>query len=791
MRTSLRTLVIRLMMVGIASCNAAAQDERESVTIWLMPSENAGQPKAIPAAELPAKMRAFREEHLKNHVRILNLEGPLAMRTEGWNPQFNVPRFQIIASQVETLKTLAGFASDKSVTVAVRFITWDEAFTLLNSDQSTGLDVLPDLTQIGTSWAGYFEGKSMLDSFEPLDSSDLPLRDIGSTPAAALSFLNDVRVIFFWKGKNLDDPKDHPLRLENASWPALLKSFRDGTEPGDTLSLPVGFTLNLLHDYFPLALSGQASSVFKRNWFGYYVNLTDNQSTSIPDYLAENSTILLASGEQRRIVEFPESSHEESARAFIDGRYRAVIEPFAFLSRWYEDFETQQKARVGESKERRRFWDYAGVLVPPLTFHGGSDLVILRARRNPELARSLARFLSQDERFNTVLSASGHLPSGKRDRSGNRSYGIDELFKTMAASGVWGDFSEFRSQLLGVLKSPLTYPDLPYWPVAIESHDVQEGFQRVWRRLAGEDISRLRESQDALQTQINDRLFWPARAWRGVRDALPYLIPLIMIAGFLQYRSNRNAKQARRNTEQENRMTEQRIRNAEQKISLLIGFRQNARHGASSNRIWENLKNLHVEVKSQRLDAIQGMRRVDELAHIYFERFLRFDRQVEERFEREFKGNHESECLANILDYAWDGAAAHFQLCGGGDPQMQISLQLPSGILLSRWRSVLLLVMEEWFFNCLRYASPQPGVISVSLESSNVITVTSPGCLSDENLMNFAAKAGSGMSRKGIPLIRDLCFEAFGSKIDCTNELECITVSISLPLEDENDYLGD
>jgi hypothetical protein len=100
----------------------------------------------------------------------------------------------------------------------------------------------------------------------------------------------------------------------------------------------------------------------------------------------------IGKGEVRQLAIFPETTHEEVIRTFVNGGYQATLEPASFMPRWVDDFYERQRKK----DKAQRFWDYALAVVPPGGFKGGGELVVLSRTSDPELAFKLADYLATD-----------------------------------------------------------------------------------------------------------------------------------------------------------------------------------------------------------------------------------------------------------------------------------------------------------------------------------------------------------------------------------------------------------
>ena len=81
--------------------------------MWLIPAENAGPNDIAQGERIPDQLAALRKSLEGTGVRLLNVEDPLAMKAIFWNSQFNVPNFQVVATQRKTLEALKKFAREQ------------------------------------------------------------------------------------------------------------------------------------------------------------------------------------------------------------------------------------------------------------------------------------------------------------------------------------------------------------------------------------------------------------------------------------------------------------------------------------------------------------------------------------------------------------------------------------------------------------------------------------------------------------------------------------------------------
>jgi hypothetical protein len=630
-------LYVGLLCVALASV-AEAQTQPKQVSVWLMPVENAG-PNAIAQGEnIPSDLERLRTSLAQTRVRLLNVEDPLAMKARSWNPEFNVPNFQVIASQRKTLAALQRFAEGNQVDVVVRFVTWDEAFGLLSADHAAGPDALPDVAQIGTSWRGYFAAKHRILSRPNWQRSRGNWRDVLGIPACALPYTNDVRLLFYWKRIPSALPNAPPLELNGASWQAVLDSLRDGAGMGDTVAFATGVTLNLLHDYASLVWSGPDEKLIKTGLLGPSIDLAGKGAMTVPEYLAGHARIPLGNGEYRRLISFPESSHEEVSRTFVNGGYRATLEPANFIGRWAEDFEERQRKREQDKKPRQQFWDYAAASVPPGSFKGGSELVVSAKTDVGELAFSLADFLATDPQYTEVLAQAGQLPSGRPG------YGIDALANSLRHGGDDASARVFSEGVQKAIDQGHEYPDFEEWPIIVENRAVLEKLQRVWRRMAVGDRDGMHQAARDVQWEINSRIHWPDRAWNAFVQSWPLLlVGAILLIGYAAWSYRQRSQSLRR-------------------LMTLLHLYRASRH-ESLKILGDNLIGLVAQRETGELDSDQLTKKLSQLAHHYTDpdKLGPYMTLLGEDLVSEIQGTEAVATLSAIVDSAEKGAKLHYQ----------------------------------------------------------------------------------------------------------------------------------
>jgi signal transduction histidine kinase len=530
---------------------ALAADADRQVSIWIIPPEESGPNDIAQGEDIPSRMEGLRLSLAGTRVRLLNVEYPLATKTgsqrsgnsgeAGWYPEYTVPNFEVVANQRRAFAALERFAEQNNAYIVLRLITWREAFELLHAGRTTGPDALPDVMEVGTTWTGNLAANGRIRSRPDWQRSRGNWRDVLGIPACALPYTTDVRLLFYWKRLPSAAPDSPPLTLNNTSWPALLDSVESGTSSADTVALPTAITLNLLYDYVSLVRGGGSQSIIHRGLFGPRVSFSGESALAVPVYLAEHSWVPVGKGEARPLISFPETTHEEVTRAFVNGGYRASLETASFVSRWAGDFYERQRKK----DKPERFWDYAAAAVPPGGFKGGGELVVLSGTSDAELAFKLADYLATDPEYTEMLAQAGFLPPGRPG------YGVDGLVASLVSDERdVRDARIFGEAVQKAIEQGDRYPDFERWTVVFENLTVLEKLQHVWRQMAEGDVAGMRQAAKDVDWEINSQIYLPSRAlnaviqyWRLVALILSIAIVLVVIGELHRRRLRQVARQ--------------------------------------------------------------------------------------------------------------------------------------------------------------------------------------------------------------------------------------------------------
>jgi hypothetical protein len=471
-----------LVLILMSSTLLAAQNR--PLTVWLIPSEEAEARAGSDSNDITQEIQQFNQTLKDGPVRVLNTVPPLDQQLIVWNSAFAVPNWAWVKNQTETIRALQRFATLHKTRINVRFVTWDKAFASLTLPRTPDENnPPPDVVQIGTTWAAYFASKGLIVSRPHNGLRVGAWQPVMGIPSAALPYINDTRLLFYWKRLPRQDLSAPPLVLDTSSWKSVLDSLRNQGGPEDRLAFAGGLTLNLLYDYSMLVWAGGGDSITSTNW-RVHADLTSENALRVPRLLAEAAT----EKNGRRLLAVPESSHQELTKAFAAGEYRGTIEPAAFISRWKKDFDKTFKGA-------KRFWDYAAAAVLPQPFHGGSYLTVMPSPDLSPIAFDLAEFLATDDEYTTVLARNGHLPAL---RAG---YGMDVLLDWLGGSA--DEAKQFTNLVQQATIQGRSLPDLPNWPTAIESTEVQEAMQRVWRRIGEGNLKSLNIEAHVAEDTLN------------------------------------------------------------------------------------------------------------------------------------------------------------------------------------------------------------------------------------------------------------------------------------------------
>lgn len=525
---------IAIAIILAAVClnfNVFAETSRP-ITVWLIPSEEAEARATTEPSKVSGQIREFNAalEHAEGRVRVLNTLPPLDQQLIVFNEAFGVPNWAWVKNQTETIRALQRFSALHQVTINVRFITWDRAFSDLTLSRKANMtSPPPDVVQIGTTWAAYFASRGLIVSRPDSVGGLRAWERVLGRPAAVLPYINDIRLLFYWKRLPSQDLAVEPMLLNSSTWDNILTSIEKKGGPEDRIAFAGGLTLNLLMDYSMLVWAGGGEPISTSRWRSH-CDLTSENALRVPRLLARAASAENA----RRLLVVPEASHQALTQAFVVGDYRATIEPANFVSRWKKDFD---KTFPTES-----FWDHAAVTIPPQPFRGGSYLAVMPSPDLPETAFELAEFLATDDAYTRVLSQNAHLPSL---RAG---FGMDVLLDWLGGADS-ADAKQFTAAVQQANRQARTFSDLPNWPTDIEAIDIQEAIQRLWRRIGEGNIGELEREAAEAESIVNLKIDRVAQT-RQILTRLWWVAAIIILAfAFQKWKSQRSGLLALRLTE--------------------------------------------------------------------------------------------------------------------------------------------------------------------------------------------------------------------------------------------------
>lgn len=734
-----------------------------SLNLWIIPAENAGPGRIAAGEEIAKSVDALNRRFADTQVIVANTTDPvLKMQLLAWNPAFAVPNASLVISQTGTLQALAAYAAASNVSIRVRFITWDEAFGLisgLNPDARS--KDYPDVIQIGSTWKAYLASRRVTMSRPHWEVDRGNWADLPGLPASSLPYITDVRLLYYWKRLPSALPGSREFVINTSSWSALVDSVRDKTGTSDTIAFPTGLTLNVLHDYAPLIWAGNGPFI-ARGLFGWRVDLTSPAALAIPLELQRRAIDMSRPREPRTLITFPESSHEDADRIFVNGGYRVIEEPASFIDRWRQDF------RQRHEKDGLRFWDYAAAAVPPKSFKGGSDLAVTRGTANPRASFALADFLATDEEFTKILSQSGFLPSGRRG------YGADILTDSLTeTTGYSPEIEHFVDSVQKAIQQGVDYDPLPKWPVELENRRVQEAFQVIWRRMGERDPGRLRAAAAEAEWMINSRIYWPDEFWSGLLEARWALLGMLLlalgVAGYFIYR----------------RLQAQRA------LNLLLFLHRAHRHDAAKF-LGDNFFGLASAAKRDGTAGSVFLEEVLALSLHFKDKLVPHIEKIAAGQFADFFQKPVTMRLDDIAEAAYLGATYIFEAKSvQPTPCFRYVSEDLDKWKLAKMPYALLVALEEWFLNSIQYAAGKGfrnPVLSIKTNGS-ILTVDSQGDLDPIMTEILTRKPEIGDlsdGRQGLKLIRNILYYGYGSRVRIAGSVQGGTtpvIRISIPLK--------
>src|SRR4051794_21779180 len=103
--------MFRLKAILLAAALGALGQDAPTVTVWLIPAENAGPDDMARGDKVNTLIRAFDEKLSQTRVTVLNTsDSRLKDKLLSWNPAFAVPNASVVTSQLRTVEALDRFA---------------------------------------------------------------------------------------------------------------------------------------------------------------------------------------------------------------------------------------------------------------------------------------------------------------------------------------------------------------------------------------------------------------------------------------------------------------------------------------------------------------------------------------------------------------------------------------------------------------------------------------------------------------------------------------------------------
>jgi len=468
--------------------------QTRTVTLWMMPLEPAIE-DGNAGANISAEVQQFNAS--RRHVFVANSNPPFDQWLVLHSVELAAPNWSWVKGQTKILDKLESFGALNNLKVHVRFLNWGEALDALQNRNHLASGDQPDLAQIGTTWENCFATNGCL-------------KDANAHAGQPVPFINDLRLLYYWKRFPWQSASPQDAVSMNASdWDSLIDSLKKA--PDGSLALPIGLTNNLIHDYLPLVRAGWKKAgkephLVKRCLLGQCLDLTSDEAMEVPLMLAKKACGDLPCASPpgaapvhppRHLFTFIDADHEEVTRGFMRGEYLAIIEPVHFIQRWRAEFnQTVHDATQGS------FSDHAGVAIPPATFLGGSSLVVLATTRQQQAdAQNLQLIMTTDNDYTEALARLGHLPEAVPQ------HGATLLAETM---GTDADGIPIVTAINQAFPDPRPKgPDeIAKWAMEMEAPSSLEAMQQVWRRMGDPkpDLGTIRTAAADAERTVNVRV---------------------------------------------------------------------------------------------------------------------------------------------------------------------------------------------------------------------------------------------------------------------------------------------
>lgn len=785
-----------------------------TITVSLMPSEPADESRVPQDVSLDREIEDFCRQY--PHVTILNTSDPY-LRTQlvVWSPEFALAAWPMLKGQRHTLEALEGFAKQHNVHVNFRLESWARALSDLGDKKSP-----PDVAQVGSTWIATLAAAGLL---KPSPSDGLEWRPVAGIARASLPYTTDLRLIFYWRRPLGSSPTVPLFNPTSGSWPSFLKSLEEYVEATGSkpIAFPIGLSQNLLHDYAGLVWAGGGGILSMGKW-RTYINLTDKKSLAVPLLLA-SSAVVTRGAQPYRLLAFPEMDHEEATRHFMAGDYLAVIEPVAFIRRWFDNFAQRDPKPLTPQQRvvrQREFWDYAGVGILPRTFKGGSDLVVPSSTRVLHLAFSLASFLTHDKGSTELMGRIGWLPAQLSD------HGLGVLKTSLwncersvePCQNPPAGLVDFIRMVQSGLENGREYPQYANWPMAFESREALDELQNLWRAMGHADENEIRAAAAAAEVSINRQIDWWTRCKERARQVILFILLAGIPVAWLELsrrkriataegeRAKAEAERARadkQHAEGEMKQAQELRRLAEEKVRASEKAAQDERDKGVALRLLlaEDHMRLHSYVMALQLlgRKTEDGERLRDALRLHCEHVSYYGKLATELIIvlcKHLESEYATWDMGEIASQATKGAMAEFD--AAFPTRLRPNVALAGGPALQGWEisalpALLVLIFWEWFFNCLKEipaGTANPHEIGVEVHESergvSEVTIVSPTLIPVPIALLFEQESsGEEHIKRGIPLIRELLRLGFKAHARCkpvSSEGKTYLTIMGLPL---------
>ena len=684
----LMATVFVLLGAGFPVAEASeAVGDKSQLTVWLIPFD---PPFETPfkEEEMPIRkqLEAFNQRWAASNITVLNTTVDwMVDQLVVWNPEYDLPNWLVVRGQMKTLGTLAEFAGRNNLHLCIRFLRWKAIIDALGKvidaraeGTLESTDAVPDVVQIGSTWAAYFAEKEISVSPEAVDT-ELSWRKIENVPVS-LPYTTDVRMLFYWKklpgsekpmGEWLKDVSDWQDIME-----ALSKVVLNHRNPAPPMVMPSGLTFDLFHDYIPLVWAS-GTPFFEKTPFGIRTNMGEREALKVPLLISKNATTFDESGRAYRIISIPEMSQESAAQHFMNRlEYVAIIQPAAFLSRWRRNFMKTVSAAP------EAFWDCAGVALLPATFKGGSDLMVVNGSGKKEMAFQLIRYLASDSKHSGLASENGYLPAQNSD------FGLSVLLNTLG-----GPSSSAAKNAVSLIHQALEkgreYPPIPLLPTRMESLAILESMQMLWRRIGEGDVQRVEKYAGKVALKINSSIYWPSSLWVLVKRFWPAITLILALAFFGLYLQSR--KIAWRN-----RLLRIAVDSLRRRDYVLVSragaFVSDCRH--ASDRECDEFSGYLHDLRTRTLRLEENIRK-----------------DLEHSGRRSFP-------VSMLIHEAWENAVSQYRVAHPSAGREPLDPVLKDGLDHLRVRQmpyVFVAILQDWFYNSMKNDSYESSHMEVRL----------------------------------------------------------------------------